>query len=376
VTPYAKAHAVDYGLSFLPDGTPLTKAPRDYFQDALHLSEIADRAGLRYVKMTEHYLKAYGGYCPSPLTFLAAVSAKTSRVRLMTGGILPSFHHPVQTASECTMVDAISGGRLDVGFARAYLPYEFECFGIDLDQSRARFDASIDLILRLWTEEQVSVSTPFFSVRDASILPRPTQLPHPPVWVTAVRSRGSFAWIGERGFGLLITSPLSAPEQQADHVSIYLESYTPPANQPVARPRVAISLPLYIAPTDTMAIAEGDVFLRRYHHVWAEAADSWNSARSRDYSGYTGLSYAVRAATPYELRRIGSVIVGSPSRVVDAIHALADRLPLDAILWQIDFGAMPSDQAHRTLRLFISDVLPRLAGRCQPRAADAMQEVR
>ena len=375
MTPHAETTAVDYGISFLPDGTASTKASRDYFRDALHLSEIADRARLRYVKMTEHYLKAYGGYCPSPLTFLAAVSARTLRVRLMTGGILPSFHHPVQTASECAMVDTISGGRLDVGFARAYLPYEFECFGLDLDQSRARFDASIDLILRLWTEEHVSVSTPFFSVHDASILPRPTQLPHPPVWVTAVRSRGSFAWIGERGFGLLITSPLSAPEQQADHVSIYLESHTPPVNQPSARPRVAISLPLYLAPTDAVAISEGDAFLQRYHHVWAEAADSWNTARSRDYPGYTGLSHAIRAATPEAMRRMGSVVAGSPSRVVDVIHGLADRLPLDAILWQIDFGAMPGDRAERTLRLFISDVLPRLAGRCQPRAPGAIQEV-
>jgi alkanesulfonate monooxygenase SsuD/methylene tetrahydromethanopterin reductase-like flavin-dependent oxidoreductase (luciferase family) len=366
---------VDYGLSFLPDGAPSTKDPHDYFRDALHLSEIADRAGLQYVKMTEHYLKAYGGYCPSPLTFLAAVSARTSHVRLMTGGILPSFHHPVQTASECTMVDAISGGRLDVGFARAYLPYEFDCFGLDLDQSRARFDASVDLVLRLWTEEHLSVTTPFFDVHDATILPRPTQLPHPPVWVTAVRSRSSFAWIGERGFGLLITSPLSAPEQQADHVSIYLESHTPPVNQPSAQPRVAISLPLYLAPTDGIAIDEGDVFCRRYHQVWAEAADSWNTARSRDYPGYTGMSQAIRAATPEEMRRIGSVIVGSPSRVVDAIHALVDRLPLNAILWQIDFGAMPRDRAQRTLDLFISDVLPRLAGRCRPRAADAIREV-
>jgi len=366
---------VDHGISFLPDGSPSTKEPQDYFRDALHLSELADRSGFRYVKMTEHYLKAYGGYCPSPLTFLAAVAARTSRVRLMTGGILPSFHHPVQTASECAMVDAISGGRLDVGFARAYLPYEFECFGLALDESRARFDASVELILRLWTEEGVSVSNSFGTLHDASILPRPTQVPHPPVWVTAVRSRGSFASIGERGFGLLITSPLSAPEQQVDHVSIYLESFRPPVGRPALRPRVAISLPLYIAPTDAVAIAEGDEFLRRYHQVWADAADSWNSARSRDYPGYTGLSHAIRAATPDEMRRIGSVVVGSPPRVVDAIHALAERLPLDAILWQIDFGAMPRDQAERTLRLFISDVMPQLAGRSPRGPVGAMPEV-
>jgi alkanesulfonate monooxygenase SsuD/methylene tetrahydromethanopterin reductase-like flavin-dependent oxidoreductase (luciferase family) len=274
------------------------------------------------------------------------------------------------------MVDAISGGRLDVGFARAYLPYEFECFGLDLDDSRARFEASVELILRLWTEKQVTASTPFFHVRDASILPRPTQHPHPPVWVTAVRSRSSFAWIGERGLGLLITSALSAPEQHADLVAIYRESFTPPVHQPSVRPRVAISLPLYIAPTDAVAIAEGGGFLRHYHRVWAEAADAWNTKRSRDYPGYTGLAHAIRAATPEEMQRVGSVIIGSPARVVDAIQALTDRLPLDAILWQIDFGAMPRDRAERTLRLFVSDVLPRLAGHSQPRSISAAEAMR
>src|SRR6266545_1095454 len=113
------------GLSFLPDCRPHDKSGADYYRDALNLCRIADDAGFGYVKMTEHYLHPYGGYCPSPATFLAAVGAQTSSIRLMTGGVIPSYHHPVQLASQLAMVDALSGGRLDVGMARGYLPYEF-----------------------------------------------------------------------------------------------------------------------------------------------------------------------------------------------------------------------------------------------------------
>ncbi len=99
-----------HGLSLLPDCVPETKAPHDYFRDVLLLSRLADQGGMSHVKMTEHYLGGYGGYCPSPLAFLSAVAAATSRIRLMTGCVLPVFHHPIRLASEAAMVDAISGG--------------------------------------------------------------------------------------------------------------------------------------------------------------------------------------------------------------------------------------------------------------------------
>src|SRR5262249_25121779 len=144
---------MQFGLSFLPDHSPKTMAPRAYFEAALELARIADEGGLGYVKMTEHYLHPYGGYCPNPLIFLSAVSQRTSAIRLLTGGILPIFSHPLKIASDAALLDAISGGRVEIGFARAYLPYEFDAFGVNLDESRSRFYETVRTVLRLWTEE-------------------------------------------------------------------------------------------------------------------------------------------------------------------------------------------------------------------------------
>src|SRR6202022_839988 len=99
------------GLSFLPDATSATKSPADYYADAFTLCVKADEAGLDFIKMTEHYLHPYGGYVPSPIAFLSAVASRTKNIRLLTGGVLPVFHHPVQLAAEANMLDAISGGR-------------------------------------------------------------------------------------------------------------------------------------------------------------------------------------------------------------------------------------------------------------------------
>src|SRR6266480_2537562 len=90
-------------------------------------------------KSGEHYFHHYGGYSPNPIVFLAAAAQRTRRARLVTGAVLPAFNHPLKLAGEIAMLDALSHGRLDVGFARAFLPHEFHRFGRSPDESVARF---------------------------------------------------------------------------------------------------------------------------------------------------------------------------------------------------------------------------------------------
>jgi len=349
-----------FGLSFLPDATPDTKSATAYFADALALSEMADQEGLHTVKMTEHYLQPYGGYCPNPLAFLASVATRTRRVRLMTGGILPAFHHPIQIAAEAAMVDAISGGRLDIGFARAYLPYEFDAFGVSLDESRERYSETIRTVIRLWTESRVTVNTPFFAFRNVRSLPQPVQQPHPPIWGAAVRSRQSFAWLGQQGFNLLVTPGPEPLDKLAERIAIYGETFAETQGHADKRPQVAISLPLFLAENDQQAMIEGERYLQRYYDVWAQAADSWTRVVSRDYPGYTGLGGAIRKFTPRVMRESGKALLGCPERAIDGIRQLYETLHVDQILWQLDFGAMPMAAASRTLKLFIDRVLGRL----------------
>lgn len=344
-----------FGVSFLPDCEPHVKPAAQYFAEALLLSRLADDAGLHAVKMTEHYLQAYGGYCPSPLSFLSAVAAQTKSVRLMTGCILPAFHHPVQIAAEAAMIDAISNGRLDVGFARAYLPYEFATFGVPLDTSRSRFVDTVETVVRLWHEQRVSVSKPFFAFENANSLPPVTQSAGPPVWIAATRSRQSFAWVGEKGFGLLVTTMLTANAELREMIEIYRSSFA--AAHPDKTPRVALSQPLVVDHDDRRAIANSDLYLQRYLEVWARATDSWTGVRSADYLGYSGMSWAVRSARPEQMRANASVAAGDPHRVAEHLARVREELAPDQVLWQIDFGAMPLEISQRTLTLFAQKLM-------------------
>jgi alkanesulfonate monooxygenase SsuD/methylene tetrahydromethanopterin reductase-like flavin-dependent oxidoreductase (luciferase family) len=136
------------GLNFFPSCRPVWKSAEEYFREALDLCELADTLGYATVKIVEHYFRPYGGYSPSPLIFLAAAAQRTSHVRLVTGAVLPAFNHPLKLAAELALVDCISGGRLDAGFARASLPHEFEAFEVSMEESRPRFEEGIAVVFQ------------------------------------------------------------------------------------------------------------------------------------------------------------------------------------------------------------------------------------
>jgi alkanesulfonate monooxygenase SsuD/methylene tetrahydromethanopterin reductase-like flavin-dependent oxidoreductase (luciferase family) len=350
---------MEHGLSFLPDSDGLSgPSAAEYYSMVLDLAKVADQGGLSHVKMTEHYMRPYGGFCPSPLSFLAAVAAVTTRIRLMTGCLLPVFHHPVQLASETAMVDALSHGRLDVGFARAYLPYEFDALGVAMDGSRERFDLTVDLVRRFWAGEHVSVESEHFDFEDVETLPRPVQSPGPPIWIAAVMSPKSFVNAGLHGFGLLITPSISPLTEVAALVATYRDSFRPQRDGDV--PRVLASLPLFVGRDDAHATAVGDALLDRYLEVWAQSTDSWSTRGSADYRGYTGMSYAVRSMTPQKMRAVGGAIVGGPQAVARRIGEVAGLLDVDGFLWQVDFGGVGADVARASVERLIESVLPEL----------------
>ena len=131
---------MEFGVQFFPSVGPDRKSAEQYWAEAIQLTQRAEQLGFANVRTVEHYFHPYGGYSPDPLIFLSAAAAMTRTIRLVTGAVLPVFNNPLKLAGQIGMVDAISRGRVEIGFARAFLPHEFARFGISMDESRARFD--------------------------------------------------------------------------------------------------------------------------------------------------------------------------------------------------------------------------------------------
>ena len=198
------------GIQFFPDIGPAEKSARDYWQEALQLVALCDRYGYSHVRTVEHYFHPYGGYSPNPVVFLAAAAQVTKRARLVTGAVLPAFNNPLKLAGELAMLDALCDGRLDIGFARAFLPHEFARFGVRLDESRARFDEGVEQVRLLLEQDSASHHGRFHSFDNVTSLPRPTQRPRPPFYVAALATRESFERAGAAGHGIADALPFVA----------------------------------------------------------------------------------------------------------------------------------------------------------------------
>jgi alkanesulfonate monooxygenase SsuD/methylene tetrahydromethanopterin reductase-like flavin-dependent oxidoreductase (luciferase family) len=350
----------EYGISILPDTGPQDRSPREYYANLLDVAGLTDELGLEYIKMTEHYLHPYGGYCPDPLAFLSAVAVRTGRVRLMTGGIQASFHHPIQLAAATAQLDAISGGRLDVGFARAFLPYEFDAFGVDMDTSTDRFRRTVDATVRLWTEPKVDEDGPFFRYSGVSSVPPPTQRAHPPVWTAALITRSSFQWIGESGYNLLVASAPTREKagQVKEMIDFYRSCFRGAEKNKGRRPKVAISIALMLADTDEEAQELGRTHLRRHWDTFAVAAGCWQDRSSASYQGYQEAMVDKHRAGSSE--DAGLAVLGGPAGALRQLREIRELLTPDVILFQIDYGQQPLATMRRTLELFARDVRPGL----------------
>lgn len=174
---------MEFGINFFPTVGPEEKPADVYFDEALRLVELAEELGYDHIKTVEHYFFKYGGYSPDPVTFLAAAAARTSRIKLVTGAVIPAFTHPLKLAGKLAMLDNISKGRLQVGFGRAFLPDEFDAFELAMDESRPRFLDGLRACQKLWSEENVVWDSEFHKFGPVTLLPRPYQRPHPRILV-------------------------------------------------------------------------------------------------------------------------------------------------------------------------------------------------
>jgi len=347
-----------FGLNFFPAFRPSDSSTAQYFDQCLRLAERADTLGYHSIKTVEHQFYDYGGHSPNPIVLLAAIAARTRRIRPITGAVIPAFNHPVKAAGELAMLDNLSQGRLDVGFGRAFIPKEFEVFGVSLDESRARFEEGIDIIRRLWTEERVSYEGRYFKLHDVHLMPRPVQKPHPPIWVAAVASLDSFVWAGQHGYHLMIVPFAQQMERTRQFVQAYRTAWREAGFRPGAE-KVQLALFCYLAESRDEARRGFDRPARRYVEVLTEAVSDWSSAQSAQYPGYDKMAASLGALTPQTIIDNHLAYVGTPEDAVEGVQWHRQFFGEVEPSMQISFGGIKDAEAFRTLELFASHVMPK-----------------
>ena len=171
-----------YGVLFSlqdPPGSPV--GHEALYAAALEQVQAAERQGYDWVNVTEHHVAA-DGYLPAVLVMLAAMAAVTERIRLSTGMLILTLHHPLRIAEEAAVVDVISGGRLTLGIAVGYREIEFDALGVDYATRGRRFRESVEVLQQAWRGEPFAYSGQVFQIPEVVVRPQPVQRPSIPLW--------------------------------------------------------------------------------------------------------------------------------------------------------------------------------------------------
>lgn len=348
-----------FGLQFFPAVAPDEKSAAQYWGEALHLVSLCDELGYANVRTVEHYFHPYGGYSPNPIVFLSAAAMRTAKARLITAAVLPVFNNPLKLAGEVGMLDAISGGRLEVGFARAFLPHEFAHFGISMDESRARFEEGMAQVRLLLEGENVTSQGRFHSFENVTSLPRPTQVPHPPFWVAALATPESFERAGRNGYAVMAI-PMAGGHMR-DLIRMYRDAWSE-AGHP-GRGRVMMAFHMLCHPDRSRAFEMAREPLNRYLKRLVDGARHWlRGADSADYPGYDKIIANLDQETIETQMAKGAAWVGDPASIRDTIASYVDLVgEFEIASLQVNFNTLAVDDAERSMRLFAEAVMPHWA---------------
>ena len=179
--------------TFIPQGWKMELAGIEdvarKWATTVEIAELAEELGYDSIWVYDHFHNV-----PSPAhetvfecwTTMAAISQRTTRVRLgqMVGCM--SYRNPGLLAKITANIDVISAGRLDWGIGAGWYEGEYTAYGYDYPTNADRIrmlKETVEIVKLMWSEPDATYDGTFFSVAGAQCDPKPVQQPHPPIWI-------------------------------------------------------------------------------------------------------------------------------------------------------------------------------------------------
>jgi alkanesulfonate monooxygenase SsuD/methylene tetrahydromethanopterin reductase-like flavin-dependent oxidoreductase (luciferase family) len=339
------------------------------FAEAFQMVDMAEELGLDGLWLAERHFAAprrptdpMGAGIPSvvsvPLVMASAIAARTQRIRIGTGVSVLPLCHPVRLAEEAATVDQVSHGRLDFGVGRSGFPRSYEGYGIPYGESRERFQESLEVIIKAWTQDRFSHKGKYFTFNDLSVVPRPYQKPHPPIRVAAT-TKETFPQVGSMGLPLVTGLRGFSVPDLTNQLQAYREAWRK-AGHP-GNGDVYLRLPAYVAETADKARSEPEASTMRSYRRLAESF-----ARSASSAGTTASEERAQRAerladVTYDELLQDRLAYGTPEMVVERLTQLRDQMGLSGVMIEPNVGGgIPVDRVMNSVRLFAQEVAPSL----------------
>src|SRR5687768_9567160 len=145
------------------------------------------------------------------LTTMAALAARTNKIRIGAVPLLPALRNPVLLAHALATLDVISNGRIilgvSVGPVKDYIQHQFTACGVPPEEKAGRLSESIEIMRRLWRETTIDYRGRYYQLNDVGILPHPAQQPGIPIWIAADGNEKGFKRVARLGDGWVTLAP-------------------------------------------------------------------------------------------------------------------------------------------------------------------------
>lgn len=338
---------MDFG-TFLLLQSPSARKPEEIFARGTELAQAADKLGFDSVWCAEHHFSTYG-YLSRPLMLATHLASKTERIRVGSAVVVLPLHHPLIVAEEIATADLLSGGRLDIGLGRGYQTYEFERLGLSLNDSRARFEEGVDILLKAFAGTPFSHEGKHYRFDETSVFPIPVQKPHPPIWVVG-QSEESVVATARRGFNL-VSGGFGVPVERLRDFRRGLDAMDiPPAVR--AKIRVSTQRPVYVTRDESELPA-----------VVEQAR--WNMRVTLSLrKGLERIEKGHAMAVPFENEPTTQelldryFIMGTPKTCIAKLKELHDAMRIDHFNANFWFGDLAHDKVLHSMKLFAEEVMP------------------
>ena len=334
--------------------------------EALDQIAFAEEMGYDSVWFSEHHFRPVWSHNSAPDLTLAAVTQRTSRIRMGIGVVLAPIHHPLHTAARMATLDILSKGRVDVGLGRTGYPYQLTPYGATLEDTRGMWEEFAQVLPRIWTEEEVSHDGEYFHIPLRQVLPKPLQKPHPPLW-SACASEETTRRAGELGLGALVGSE-GGPDRVAGTLELYQKSLNG-AHGPTINSQNALMTAGFCHEDSKVARSRGTELIGWYLDQQRERARLvWRGVDPAsvppDYQGYYERDMRLAAGphegdpTPEEVvERGANFCVGTPDDCIRFVENY-EAMGIEQIFCLSAIGPASHEETMNTLRMFGKHVIP------------------
>jgi alkanesulfonate monooxygenase SsuD/methylene tetrahydromethanopterin reductase-like flavin-dependent oxidoreductase (luciferase family) len=327
----------------------------------MEMLEFAEELGFDAAWSAEHHFD--GDYCSCPDNFVALsyLAARTTSLKLGLGVVILPWNDPVRVVEKLAMVDHLSDGRLLVGFGRGLAAMEYAGFGIDMGESRDRFDEAARMIIEGLRTGIVRGDGPYYRQAPVAVQPAPSSDLADRLYSVGMTPSSALV-AAELGATLLcfVTAPI---EQMAPLILGYRERFEQRHGRP-APPEVLVDFSYVHEDADEAARIGRDYAGRYYESVVSHYEfDGTHFASTKGYEAYAEGAQAIRdagleaAKDAYVAPQAG---IGTPEQVVEKFRRRRAVIGTSSVMATFMYGGTPRDIAERSMRLFASEVMPEL----------------